>query len=295
MKYDEKNKLIKSLNEKSFRGNVLIPLINAMGFNDARDNHGVYEKGKDIIFRSLTPWGDVEIYAAVVTMNDITGNANHDNYARRALDQIKMALSQPYTDIYTGRTSKVDRCWFVSAGNIKGASMESISGELDSLYLDRIVTFFDIDRVIQLVDKYYPQYWHRQVELAYGYKSRVYDISSNILDTPYDKPESELTNVGSLQEAVYCIKKLTYSLMIEMEFELLEKLEKILESNNPLEIYSIWEKLDSDRARLGPDCFVLGCKEIRELDKYMEYLYEDLVEYEEKHDIERKFISKLKS
>ncbi len=288
MKYDEKIKLIKSLNEKAFRGNVLIPLINAMGFSDARDNHGVYERGKDIIFRSLTPWGDVEVYAAVVTMNDITGNANNDNYSRRALDQIKMALSQPYTDIYTGRTSKIDRCWFVSAGNIKGASMESISGELDSLYLDRIVTFFDIDRVIQLIDKYYPQYWFRQVELAYGYNSRVYDISTNALDAPYNKAENELSNMGSLHEAVYKIKKLVYSLMIEMEFELLEKLEEILKSNNPLEICAIWEGLDSDRARSGPECFVFGYKEISKLDKYIEYLYGDIVEYEEKYTVARK-------
>lgn len=292
MKYEEKIKNIKTLDERTFRGNVLIPLFKSMGFNDVRDNHGVYEKGKDIIFRSLTPWGEVEIYAAVVTMNDITGNTSHDNYARRALDQIKMALSQPYTDIYTGRTSKVDRCWFISAGNIKGASMESISGELDSLYLDRIITFFDIDRIIQLIDKYYPQYWFRKEELAYGHMFRLYDISSNVLDAPYNKEENELSNIGSLKEAVYNIKKLTYTLMNEIEFELLEQLEKILKSNNPLEICSIWEKLDTDRARMGPESFVIGSSEIRELDTYMEYLWNDLNEYEEKYNIERISIKK---
>ncbi|MGG6312407.1 hypothetical protein [Paenibacillus macerans] len=120
----------------------------------------------------------------------------------------------------------------------------------------------------------------------------MYDISSNVLDAPYNNEENELPNIGSLKEAIYKIKKLTYSLMNEIEFELLEKLEKIIKSNNPFEIYALWEQLDSDRARIGPESFLIGCSKIRELDKYMEYLWDDLNEYEEKHNVERRQFKK---
>ena len=189
MKYEDKKIKIQKLREDQFRKNVLIPLFKSMGFNDVRDNHGTTERGKDIIFRSVTPWGYAEVSAAVVTKEDITGNVSDDNFALRVLDQVRMALRQEYNDIYTGKKTKVDRCLVISAGRIKSTAMDSISGELEAASLDRLVTFFDLEKVIELVDRFYPELWQRDIELAYPVSIKSFDITANKLVDPYNREE----------------------------------------------------------------------------------------------------------
>lgn len=213
MKHDEKSKKLLGLNEQELRQQVLIPLLKGMGFSDIYEFHGHREKGKDLIFREVSQMKEVFIHAAVVSTKDITGTTGEAKSSERILDQVRMALEEPFVDLYTGRHTHVDRCWVITSGRILPTAIESISGHLNRSHLDKLVRFLDGTRVIALVDEAYPQYWERSPELAYYSHSSVIDISSNKLDKPFDRDVQDLSNAGSLKESVYQIKKLVNSLI----------------------------------------------------------------------------------
>lgn len=135
MKFHEKIEKLIALNEKELRQTVLIPLLKAMGFSDVYEFHGIREKGKDLIFREVSQMKEVFIHAAVVSTKDITGSTGDSKSSERILDQIRMALEEPFVDIYTGKNTHVDRCWVVTSGRILPTSIESISGHLHRSHL----------------------------------------------------------------------------------------------------------------------------------------------------------------
>ena len=101
MKYEEKVERLKKLTEFEFRQQVLIPLLKAMGFSDVYEFHGPKEKGKDLIFREVSRLKEIFVHAVVVSKNDITGTVGDTKSAERILDQVRMALEEPYVDLYT--------------------------------------------------------------------------------------------------------------------------------------------------------------------------------------------------
>lgn len=285
MKYEEKSEKLSSLKELELRQQVLIPLLKGMGFSDIYEFHGQREKGKDLIFREVSQMKEVFFHAAVVSKKDITGTTGDAKSSERILDQVRMALEEPFVDLYTGRNTNIDRCWVITSGRIFPAAIESISGHLHRSHLDKLVRFIDGTKVISLIDEAYPQYWERSPELAYYSHSGAIDISSNLLDKPFDRNVDDLPNAGSLKDSVYQIKKKVNLLLLTMEYEISDKLTAILRSHHPWEVITLWEKLMGDRIDEQGNGY-LG-SEVEEIQTLWQYLVDDIFEYESRFDITR--------
>lgn len=285
MKYEEKAERLAKLTELEFRQQVLIPLLKAMGFSDVHEFHGTDEKGKDLIFREVSRLKEVFVHAAVVSKNDITGKVGDTKSAERILAQVRMALEEPYVDIYTGRTTIIDRCWVITSGRILSTAIDRISGHLQRSHLDKLVRFVDGTRVIGLVDEAYPQYWDRKLEFAYYSPHWTIDISTNQLDPPFDRDVDDLPNAGSLKNSVYEIKKAVYSLLQTIEYEVMDTLAAILRSNHPWQTIGLWEKLEKDLIDRHGHVY-LG-DEVKEIGSLWQYLVEDIAVYEEQFSIGR--------
>jgi len=113
MKHEEKLRQLRKLPESALRQQVLVPLMGALGFADVYEFHGPREKGKDVIFREASRLGEIFAHAAVVSTHDITGTVSDTKSVERILDQVRRALEEPYVDMYTGRSTSIDRCWVI--------------------------------------------------------------------------------------------------------------------------------------------------------------------------------------
>jgi hypothetical protein len=177
MNLEEKKKKLQSLNERELRGKVLIPLFQALGFSDVYETHGPTEKGKDMIFRETSKLGEPVVHAAVVSTSNITARVEDSSSAQRIIDQVRMALDEPYQDKHTGRETEVDRCWVVTSGRILSTATDSISGNLRKTNLSKVVRFVDVDRLIELIDQSYSSYWSEGSDGPHGQRLERFDAS----------------------------------------------------------------------------------------------------------------------
>jgi hypothetical protein len=284
MKYEDKLNKLKELREAELYRSVIIPLLQAIGYSNVHENHGVSEKGKDIIFREVSKLKDIYIHAAVVSTKNITGKVGDSQSASRILEQVEMALNEPYQDKYTGKTMHIDRCWVITSGRILNSAIDSISGKLEKYNLNKLLKFIDCERLIELLNEFYPQFWDRSEEKAYYTRIESIEISTNKLDKPFDIETDELSAAGNLKDTVHRLKKSVYSLLLDLQFDITDKLADILKSNHPREVATIWEILEYDAIdRHG--CICLGSRSIDKIKKEWEYLTQDLGEYEEKFKI----------
>ena len=285
MNFDEKIKKISSLTEKDLRHLALIPLLKSMGFSDVYEFHGAREKGKDLIFREVSQMKEVFIHAAVVSAKDITGSTGDSKSSERILDQVRMALEEPFVDLYTGKNTFVDRCWVMTSGRILSTAVESISGHLHRSHLDKIVRFIDGAKLVALIDESYPEYWKRKKEIVYYSHNPMIDISTNSLADPFNINVEDLPNIGSLKDSIYQIKKLVQSILLTIEFDLTDKLAEILRSNHPWEVISKWESLYHDVIDRHGHAYIGS--EVKEVQDHWQYLVDDTFEYENRFEIKK--------
>jgi len=285
MNLNEKITKLSSLSEKELRQLVLIPLLKGMGFSDVYEFHGVREKGKDLIFREVSQMKEVFIHTAVVSIKDITGSTGDSKSSERILDQVRMALEEPFVDLYTGKNTHVDRCWVMTSGRILPTAIESISGHLHRSHLDKLVRFIDGTKLVSLIDESYPEYWKREKEIAYYSHNPMIDISTNTLADPFNIDVDDLPNAGSLKDSIYQIKKLVQSILLTIEFDLTDKLAEILRSNHPWEVISKWESLYEDVIDHRGYAFIGN--EVDKVQDYWQYLVDDIFEYENRFEINK--------
>ena len=147
--------VLEKLNEDELRKKVLIPLFEAMGFQDVYDHHGgSLEKGKDIVM-----WKSGELhgrtnYAVVVKATRISGKASGKSSAAEVLFQLEQCFSDPFCDPLTSEKRKVHQCFVVSSKEIKKEAVEAISGVLNNRNLSNAITFINGDRLWQLMEEH---------------------------------------------------------------------------------------------------------------------------------------------
>ena len=174
--------MLRKLNESQLRKEVLVPLFEKMGFKDVIQYHGSVEKGKDIIFYELDKF-DEKIYTGVVVKaGDITGSVSSSSGAMNVLNQIQQTLNEPYTDIYGLKELKIDRCIVITTGEITPQSIESIKGSLKGFNLDKLLSFFDGSKVVDLLEKHMPDYFFNEIECYTRYFNKMKEDFESIRD-----------------------------------------------------------------------------------------------------------------
>lgn len=140
-------------NEDLFTKELVIPLIQKMGFMHVRYNHGPSEYGRDILFSELDKLGNIRRLAAQVKAGDIKGGAN--SLIDTITSQIDDAFSMPVQGAGQSKTYHISDMLIISSGKISENAIKKINSKIDSR-LSGSVFFIDRDDLDWLIKKHWP-------------------------------------------------------------------------------------------------------------------------------------------
>ena len=148
--------------------------------------HGRPELGKDIIASLEHTLDDDEWYAFVVKKGRIIGNTD---IIENVKNQIKQAFEYPYETI-EGKQIKINKVRVLSNENISEGARETIRKSNDlSIYTN--YEFWWNEKLIELIDKHYPDFWLPGDLLAKEYNKRT----TNIIETEFEIKELSVTKL----------------------------------------------------------------------------------------------------
>ncbi len=140
-------------NETLFTKELVIPLIQKMGFMHVRYNHGPSEYGRDILFSELDKIGNIRRIAAQVKAGDIKGGAN--SLIDTIIAQIDDAFSMPVQGAGQSKTYHISEMLIISSGKISENAIKKINSKIDQR-LSGSVFFIDRDDLDWLIKKHWP-------------------------------------------------------------------------------------------------------------------------------------------
>lgn len=146
-------KQVQDMAERDLRQRVLVPLLRAMKYQDVHEYHGTTEFGKDIIGWDADKLGNRENLALVVKATTVSGQSKASADIE---NQVRQCFSKPYIDMLTGTEETIDRCWVVSNQPISHAAIDLIKSGIGHAVYAENVSFIDIDKLWELIEKYMP-------------------------------------------------------------------------------------------------------------------------------------------
>ena len=160
MNHTEKKKILKDLNEKELRQEVIIPILNIMGYKAPVEYHGINEKGKDIICFDYDKLKEKRFLSVVVKKEDITGDVSSNRSLREQVYQVEQSFNIAYDDVYNMRQVYLDEVWIVTTGKLTSGAQESVIDTLRKNNLDKRVKIIYDDYLVNLIDNYFSSYWY---------------------------------------------------------------------------------------------------------------------------------------
>ncbi|HET8860835.1 hypothetical protein [Marivirga sp.] len=164
MNPNEKKEILKNLNEKDLRQELIIPLLSKMGYIAPIEYHGTNEKGKDIICFEYDRLNEQRFLAVVAKTGNLTGNAATSAGLMNVVTQVQQAFDNPYEDLYNMRQVYINEVWVVTSGKIVSGAQESVVNTLRKTNLDKQIRIIGDDRLIQLIDTHFSTYWNSNSE-----------------------------------------------------------------------------------------------------------------------------------
>lgn len=164
MNPNEKKELLKSLNEKEFRQDLIIPLLSKMGYIAPIEYHGTSERGKDIICFEYDKLNEQRFLSIVAKTGKLTGNVSTDTGLMTVVNQIEQSFDNPYEDLYNMKQVLINEVWVMTTGKIVSGAEESVIKTLRKRNLDKRIRFISDDRLVQLIDRHFSTYWNSTTE-----------------------------------------------------------------------------------------------------------------------------------
>ena len=107
-------------------------LFERLGFSGVTITHGgSTEKGKDIVFYTRGPLGELALCACVIKNERITGNAASASGAGTVLNQALQALREPYVNRSTGVRERTWLVYVICPYTSASTAIESIQAQLE--------------------------------------------------------------------------------------------------------------------------------------------------------------------
>lgn len=129
------------MEEDDFKKIIVIPTLRRIGFEEIRDNHGIREFGKDIIFSKYDEFGLKRFYGAQVKAKDINGcNAGEID---DIISHATRAFIVPFTDIITKKEYFIDEFYIIISGKFLGNAIDIIRSSDKISSWGRLIHFID--------------------------------------------------------------------------------------------------------------------------------------------------------
>lgn len=126
---DEALRHLQALPEERLTTEILVPLLAAMGFEGIRVEHGVGERGKDLLFWRRDPFGGKEWYGCQVKGATLTGKAGGRDSLRTVTNQLQQVVDTPFCDT-DGNQLFVAKCFLITSSVLNPMARESVMGLL---------------------------------------------------------------------------------------------------------------------------------------------------------------------
>jgi len=157
----EKLSILNDLNEKQFREELLMLLLQKMGFTQVRLRHGTDEYGKDITFCEKSALSST-FYAVVAKVGNISGQSGKKRDEETVMtieDQVKQAFDMPIEDVTQDAHPhrSVNKVLVWTTGKIYNNAQKRIVEKLDKGF--RNVEFFDGAKTIDLLNEHMPSFF----------------------------------------------------------------------------------------------------------------------------------------
>ncbi len=178
--------------EVLFVQQVLIPIFRGLGFEYA-NNHGPDELGKDVILRKSDALGRAKYTAVVAKVGDIS---NTSSKAKTTLVDIERQVDQAWKTPFSSATwnekdKYVSEVYVVTNGNISHAAEAQIIKSLQP-YNKENTSYLNIDVLVPLIDKHYPELWAYELPPMSRYLNCVKNFIEQITET--DSPEFKVAD-----------------------------------------------------------------------------------------------------
>lgn len=138
--------------ESVFTKELIIPLMQKMGFQHVRYNHGTTEFGRDVLFSELDRFGNSRRCAAQVKVGDISGGAS--SLIDTIIAQIDDAFSMPVQGPGQAKNYHISELFIIISGKISENAVRKINEKIDKK-LSGSVFFIDRDDIEWLAKKYW--------------------------------------------------------------------------------------------------------------------------------------------
>lgn len=175
--HSEKLRILRDLDEATFRTDVLVPLLRKMGYDNVRETHGPNEFGVDIAFRETSPLS-TSIVGIVAKVGNISGAASGKENLNTILNQINMSFDVPIEDVGEKKTSRVSRVIVWTTGKIVPHAQHQIIHSLSDKF--RNVDFKDGQATIELLERYYPAFFTIRDPYVSDYFAAVKEFHSRL-------------------------------------------------------------------------------------------------------------------
>lgn len=145
---------LRKLSEKELREEVLVPLFEAMGFQNVEVYHwGPNEQGKDIVMSKTGELGVPEFYGVVAKQGDISGAVSGESSAGETAPQIRQCLNGEVSHPQTGESRNVRRCLVIASGRISKDTRQAIGNTIEG-WQRRLTEFINGDKLWRLIEEH---------------------------------------------------------------------------------------------------------------------------------------------
>jgi len=132
--------------EEKFIKEEIIPLLNNLGFERIRFNHGNREFGKDVVFSEIDRFGNRVYYGVQAKCGDISGGA--DSFINTISNEIDDAFDVPYYSTELKEDCFLSRIFVICSGKYTSNAIEKISQKITKRKSN--VIFIDGERIKEL-------------------------------------------------------------------------------------------------------------------------------------------------
>ncbi|MCQ9634731.1 hypothetical protein MP477_07150 [Chryseobacterium sp. WG23] len=168
---------IKNYPENNFTKNIIIPLLQTLGYNKVEFFGGTSEEGKDIVFWEQDPMGDIFLNVAQVKHFKFTNSSNNSGSFQTVVNQLSVCFNKkiPHSDGFTQKPCKV---WLITTHEIDSKTLLTFYDESPNIQTDK-VRIIDGAKLADLIIKKTPELIKELLGIDFEIKTKLTPKFSN--------------------------------------------------------------------------------------------------------------------
>lgn len=168
---------IKNYPENNLTKNIIIPLLETLGYNKVEFFGGTSEEGKDIVFWEQDLMGDIFLNVAQVKHFKFTNSSNSSSSFQTVANQLSVCFNKrvPHSDGFTHKPSKV---WLITTHEIDSKTLLTFYDDSPTIQQDKI-RIIDGAKLADLITKKTPELIKDILGLDFEIKAKLTPKFSN--------------------------------------------------------------------------------------------------------------------